>query len=137
MVCFIMYNNKVYLDSTSGTFTRQLWDSSVYHEYLHQICTSVVFYQNISDLRLTAFLSHFYIKCIILPRQARDRHRENSKKYAVFPTVPHHDDGDGDACSAIAEHGVAFLHKPLHLTESRPNIDDLFHRHALLPGAAS
>eukprot|EP01046_Picozoa_sp_COSAG06_P011524 COSAG06_NODE_660_length_13314_cov_261.682482_1_plen_49_part_00 len=45
MVCFIMYNNKVYLDSTSGTFTRQLWDSSVYHEYLHQFCPSVVCYQ--------------------------------------------------------------------------------------------
>ena len=25
-------------------------------------------------------LSHFYIKMIILPRQARDKHRENSKK---------------------------------------------------------
>jgi hypothetical protein len=25
-------------------------------------------------------LSHLYIKCIILPRQARDEHRENSKK---------------------------------------------------------
>jgi hypothetical protein len=25
-------------------------------------------------------LSHLYIKCIILPRQARDKHRENSKK---------------------------------------------------------
>jgi hypothetical protein len=24
-------------------------------------------------------LSHLYIKCIILPRQARDKHRENSK----------------------------------------------------------
>jgi hypothetical protein len=27
----------------------------------------------------TAFLGHLYIKCIILPRQARDKHRENSK----------------------------------------------------------
>jgi hypothetical protein len=26
------------------------------------------------------FLSHLYTKCIILPRQARDKHRENSKK---------------------------------------------------------
>jgi hypothetical protein len=26
------------------------------------------------------FLSHLYIKCIFLPRQARDKHRENSKK---------------------------------------------------------
>ena len=27
----------------------------------------------------TAFLAHLYIKCIILPRQTRDKHRENSK----------------------------------------------------------
>jgi len=33
-----------------------------------------------------AFLSHLYIKTIILPRQARDKHRENSKKDAVFRT---------------------------------------------------
>jgi hypothetical protein len=38
-------------------------------------------------LRKTAFLSHLYIKTIILPRQARDKHRENSKKDAVFPTA--------------------------------------------------
>jgi len=30
------------------------------------------------------FLGHLYIKCIILPRQARDKHRENSKKSGVF-----------------------------------------------------
>jgi hypothetical protein len=35
-------------------------------------------------LRKTAFLSHLYIKTIILPRQARDKHRENSKKAAVL-----------------------------------------------------
>eukprot|EP01046_Picozoa_sp_COSAG06_P012088 COSAG06_NODE_698_length_12975_cov_108.592575_8_plen_118_part_00 len=28
----------------------------------------------------TGFLSHLYIKVMILPRQARDKHRENSKK---------------------------------------------------------
>ena len=28
-------------------------------------------------------LRHLYIKCIILPRQARDKHRENSKKSGV------------------------------------------------------
>jgi hypothetical protein len=27
----------------------------------------------------TAFLRHFYLKTKILPRQARDKHRENSK----------------------------------------------------------
>ena len=38
------------------------------------------------DLRKTAFLRHLYIKTIILPRQAQDKHRENSKKDAVFRT---------------------------------------------------
>jgi hypothetical protein len=28
----------------------------------------------------TGFLSHLYLKMMILPRQARDKHRENSKK---------------------------------------------------------
>ena len=32
------------------------------------------------QVRKRHFLSHLYIKCIILPRQARDKHRENSKK---------------------------------------------------------
>ena len=32
------------------------------------------------EARKRHFLSHLYIKCIILPRQARDKHRENSKK---------------------------------------------------------
>eukprot|EP01046_Picozoa_sp_COSAG06_P057580 COSAG06_NODE_11271_length_1534_cov_49.620209_1_plen_231_part_00 len=40
-----------------------------------------------AHLRKTAFLSHLYIKTIILPRQARDKHRENSKKDAVFRTA--------------------------------------------------
>ena len=31
------------------------------------------------------FLRHLYIKCMILPRQARDKHRENSKRDAFFP----------------------------------------------------
>eukprot|EP01046_Picozoa_sp_COSAG06_P000560 COSAG06_NODE_16_length_34949_cov_31.500832_16_plen_65_part_00 len=31
-------------------------------------------------MRKRHFLRHLYIKCIILPRQARDEHRENSKK---------------------------------------------------------
>jgi len=38
-------------------------------------------------LRKTAFLRHLYIKTNILPRQARDKHRENSKKDAVFRTI--------------------------------------------------
>jgi hypothetical protein len=31
----------------------------------------------------TAFLSHLYIKTNILPRQARDEHRESSKRDGV------------------------------------------------------
>jgi hypothetical protein len=34
-------------------------------------------------VRKTPFWSNLYIKTIILPRQARDKHRENSKKDAV------------------------------------------------------
>jgi hypothetical protein len=35
-------------------------------------------------------LSHLYIKCIILPRQARDKHRENSKngRFLQAPLPP-------------------------------------------------
>jgi arylsulfatase A-like enzyme len=32
------------------------------------------------SVRKTYFLRHLYVKTIILPRQARDKHRENSKK---------------------------------------------------------
>jgi hypothetical protein len=56
--------------------------------------TDVCFYFKLIAVGLTPthirkrhFLSHLYIKCIILPRQARDKHRENSKKSAVFPQV--------------------------------------------------
>jgi hypothetical protein len=35
----------------------------------------------------TGFLSHLYIKVIFLPRQARDKHRENSKKRGRFLEV--------------------------------------------------
>ena len=35
------------------------------------------------SVRKTAFLSHVYIKTIILPRQARDKHRESTQN-AVF-----------------------------------------------------
>jgi hypothetical protein len=35
-------------------------------------------------VRKMVFFSHIYIKMLILPRQARDKHRENSKTTAVF-----------------------------------------------------
>ena len=34
-------------------------------------------------MRKTTFLSHFYVKTIILPRQARDKHRNHSTKKAL------------------------------------------------------
>jgi hypothetical protein len=34
----------------------------------------------LAKVRKTYFLRHLYIKTIILPRQARDKHRKNSKK---------------------------------------------------------
>ena len=38
------------------------------------------------------FLRHLYITTNILPRQARDKHRENSKKSGVFPIGPNKSD---------------------------------------------
>eukprot|EP01046_Picozoa_sp_COSAG06_P030536 COSAG06_NODE_2906_length_6112_cov_6.320971_7_plen_63_part_00 len=40
----------------------------------------VVAVRTYSQVRKRHFLRHLYKKCIILPRQARDDHRENSKK---------------------------------------------------------
>jgi hypothetical protein len=37
-----------------------------------------------APVRKTAVLSHSYINAILLPRQARDKHRESSKKSGVF-----------------------------------------------------
>jgi len=37
-----------------------------------------------TQVRKRLFLRHFYIKCIIVPRQARDKHRESTQKSDVF-----------------------------------------------------
>ena len=42
------------------------------------------------QVRKRHFLSHLYIKCIILPRQARDKHRESTQKSAVFSQAEGH-----------------------------------------------
>jgi hypothetical protein len=42
---------------------------------------------NQAQVRKRHFLSHLYIKCIILPRQARDKHRKNSKKVPFSRTI--------------------------------------------------
>ena len=34
----------------------------------------------VARVKKRLFLRHLYLKCVILPRQARDKHRENSKK---------------------------------------------------------
>ena len=38
----------------------------------------------VNRLRKTVLLSQLYIKTIILPRQAQDKHSENSKKMPFF-----------------------------------------------------
>ena len=38
----------------------------------------------VGQVRKRHFLRHLYIKCIILPRQARDKHRESTQKRDVF-----------------------------------------------------
>jgi hypothetical protein len=48
-----------------------LEDKDLFHESYRRM---------LSKVRKRHFLRHLYIKCIILPRQARDKHRENSKK---------------------------------------------------------
>ena len=48
------------------------------------LCTAVVGKRH--------FLRHLYITTNILPRQARDKHRENSKKSGVFPIGPNKSD---------------------------------------------
>jgi hypothetical protein len=36
------------------------------------------------QVRKTVFFSHIYVKTNILPRQARDKHRENSKQTVLL-----------------------------------------------------
>jgi hypothetical protein len=49
---------------------------------------------------------HLYIKCIILPRQARDKHRENSKKWRFLPVTPTGQDlaGNGAKTAVCLSH---------------------------------
>jgi hypothetical protein len=57
----------------------QLWSSvNLFHGLSMQQKSEVK--KALTQARKRHFLSHLYIKCIILPRQARDKHRENSKK---------------------------------------------------------
>jgi hypothetical protein len=42
--------------------------------------------QSLTKVRKRHFLSHLYIKINILPRQARDEHRESTQKIGRFPS---------------------------------------------------
>ena len=49
-----------------------------------RITSAQVLKRHVVLVRKNALLSTFYIKMIILPRQARDRHRESTQKSAVL-----------------------------------------------------
>ena len=51
---------------------------------LHREHTCHIYQTAIQPSNNAIFLSHLYIKTIISPRQARDKHRENSKKDALL-----------------------------------------------------
>jgi hypothetical protein len=52
-------------------------------------------------------LSHLCINAIILARQARDKHRENSKKDTAFRTRPDPETATDDNCRAAAAAAAA------------------------------
>ena len=66
-----------------------VWLYVVWHHANNRSCRSCL--RRYRQARKRHFLSHLYIKCIILPRQARDKHRENSKR-DHFLCATHHDD---------------------------------------------
>jgi hypothetical protein len=51
--------------------------------------TITVRHCEVLEVRKRRFFSHFYINAIILPRQARDKHRKNSKKGTTFSCSTH------------------------------------------------
>ena len=55
------------------------------------------------------FLRHLYIKTNILPRQARDKHRENSKKSGVFRREPLRQRDDAGRCACGGGNQQRFL----------------------------
>ena len=50
----------------------------------HQVLIGPCHAVHAKNLRKTAFLSHLYLKTNILPRQARDKHRESTQKKMPF-----------------------------------------------------
>ena len=70
-------------------------------------------------VRKRVFSRHLYIEMIILPRQARDNHRENSKQSTVFLQLhpfAHHssltDPADPTLVELLRAHGLAVTLKP-------------------------
>jgi hypothetical protein len=57
---------------------------------------------DVEQARKRHFLSHLYIKYIILPRQARDKHRKNSKKCRFLAGIRNVGSGDRRACVRAA-----------------------------------
>jgi hypothetical protein len=55
--------------------------------------------KEVGAVRKTAFLSHLYIKTIILPRQAQDKHRENSKQMPFFAGMAGRTVRDAQSCT--------------------------------------
>ena len=62
-----------------------------------------------SSGKKTGFLSHLYVKVIFLPRQARDKHRENSKKarFLEGPITCFRQRTDLEGCGAVCRRVVA------------------------------
>jgi hypothetical protein len=86
-------SNEIEVTNSLGikSFSLRIWliISNIIHEwYWYNIYNwfeqSQAGQTNWTQVKKRVILRHFYIKCIILPRQARDKHRENSKKRAVF-----------------------------------------------------
>jgi hypothetical protein len=64
-------------------------DSRVFQPKLRVHESRNAAYLDCNQVRKRHFFRHLYIKCIILPRQARDKHRENSKKVPFLEGVSH------------------------------------------------
>jgi hypothetical protein len=84
-----------YIDSVLG----EVWDSEYFHpavfalENKREALGAFLSGKKQTQVRKRHFLSHLYIKCIILPRQARDKHRESTQKKCRFPSGITHREG--------------------------------------------
>jgi hypothetical protein len=77
------------------------------------------------SVRKTAFLSHFYIKCIILPRQARDKIGKTQKKSGVSHNSMHSSSAGGGSTVNDEEHSGSHKQQNLSKTVSDKTSQDL------------